>query len=501
MGSFFSQLEERVRESNSLVCIGLDPHPEDLPPHDTLLARTARDTQMSRFSLEWCIKLIELTAEFTAAFKPNIAFFEALGPRGISALQDVIAAIPAKIPVILDAKRGDIASTAEAYAQAAFDTLETNAVTVNPYLGYDSLEPFLRDAKKGVFLLCKTSNPGSSDLQDLPVLAETGKAPVSLYEHVARLAQSWNEKNNLGLVVGATYPEALKRARAVAPDLWFLSPGVGAQGGQLHAALQAGLRADGMGMLVSVSRSVSRATDPRQSAQILRDDINLIRQELQLEAAGETAMQGTGALAPNPVPEHLQQRIAEGLLQAGCVKFGKFTLKSGMLSPIYIDLRQLIGYPSLLAQVAEAYIAILKSLNFDRLAALPYAAVPVATAISLQSGWSMIYPRKEAKGYGTNAEIEGVFQTGERVVVVDDLVTTGGSKLEAIRKLSAAGLRVEDVVVLIDRQSGAGEALAVDGFHMHSVFNLTQLLDIWEKNQQVEGRYLHATRLFLKQQA
>ena len=150
--------------------------------------------------------------------------------------------------------------------------------------------------------------------------------------------------------------------------------------------------------------------------------------------------------------------LADGLLEAGCVKFGQFTLKSGLESPIYLDLRQLVSYPALLAQVAAAYVPILRGLSFDRLAALPYAALPIGAAISLQTGWPLVYPRKEAKAYGTKAEIEGLFSPGERAVVVDDLTTTGGSKFEAIEKLTAAGLQVSDVVVLIDRQSGAPEA-------------------------------------------
>jgi uridine monophosphate synthetase len=493
MESFFSQLEARVQEANSLLCIGLDPHPDDLPPHESLLARSAIEIHMALAAKETCIRLIELTADYAAAFKPNIAFFEMWGSRGLMALLDVIAAIPAKIPVILDAKRGDIASTAEAYAHAAFEMLETNAITLSPYLGHDSLQPFLRNPARGAFLLCKTSNSGSGDLQDLPVIAGTGRSPVALYEQVARLAQSWNVNDNLGLVVGATYPEALARARAAAPDLWFLSPGVGAQGGQLRTALQAGLRGDGSGMLINVSRNIARAADPRRAAELLRGEINDIRQQLQQEwEAGEAR--------PDPHAE-LNARVARGLLEAGCVRFGKFTLKSGLLSPIYIDMRQLIGHPTLLAQAASAYLPLLQQLTFDRLAALPYAAVPIGAAISLQSGWPLIYPRKESKEYGTRAEVEGVFNPGERAVVIDDLTTTGSSKFEAIEKLTAAGLQVSDVVVLIDRQSGATEALAEHGIRMHSVFDLTQLLDIWEETGQVDPRYMHATRLWLKGQS
>jgi uridine monophosphate synthetase len=274
MESFFTFLEKRVADSSSLLCIGLDPHVSDLeaPNADGALA--------------FCLKLVKQTARYAAAFKPNAAFFEQFGAPGWTALRQVIEAIQAEsqrlgslIPVILDAKRGDIASTAEAYAKSAFTTLGAHAITLSPYLGKDSIAPFLTYGEKGVFLLCKTSNPGASDLQDLPVLGSDSAdhAGSPLYIVVARLAQSWNTMNNIGLVVGATQTDALARVRAVAPDLWFLAPGIGAQGGDMEAALKAGLRRDGKGMLLPVARGISRAADPALAAAKLRDEIINIR--------------------------------------------------------------------------------------------------------------------------------------------------------------------------------------------------------------------------------
>jgi uridine monophosphate synthetase len=498
--TFFSRLENRARQVDSLLCVGLDPHLPDLPAPT---AEAARD---------FCLRLIEATAEFAAAFKPNSAFFEALGPQGIAVLIDVIATVPDSIPVILDAKRGDIASTADAYAQAVFHTFGAAAVTASPYLGRDSVEPFLTDPERGVFLLCKTSNPGAADLQDLQILAAGNQqyAGLRLYEHVALLAQSWNSRDNVGLVVGSTQPEALRRVRSLAPGLWFLAPGVGAQGADLRLALQAGLRADGLGMLIPVSRLLSRAADPRRAARDLRDQINCertvgmgagfvpgVKQGIEYKGISD---KGIGVardpLSPPPYPL-FSDPLADGLLDAGCVKFGKFTLKSGLESPIYIDLRQLVSFPALLGEVAAAYASVLRGLSFDRLAALPYAALPIGAAISLLTGWPMVYPRKEVKTYGTRAEIEGLFVAGERVVVVDDLITTGGSKFEAIEKLTAAGLKVSDVVVLIDRQSGAAESLAQAGYRLHAVFTLAQLLDYWEANGKVPAEQIAAAREFI----
>ncbi len=480
--SFFERLSQRVEAVKSLLCVGLDPHPADLVQPG---AEAARD---------FCLRLVEATFDIAAAYKPNSAFFEAYGPAGVVALKQLIAAIPGDVPVILDAKRGDIASSAEGYATAAFRELGVSAITINPYLGRDALEPFLADPEHGVFLLCKTSNPGAADLQDLIITSEAGAhGPYHLYEVVALQAQVWNERDNLGLVVGATQSEALRRVRQLTPEMWILAPGVGTQGGELQTTLEAGLRADGMGLLVTVSRGISRSDNPRKAAEEIRSSINQHRKALLQRHVTKTA--GIRRL------DFSITDIANGLLEAGCIKFGQFTLKSGMLSPIYIDLRQLVSYPGLLQQVAQAYLPILQQLKFDRLAGLPYAALPIATAISLQSGWPLIYPRKEAKTYGTKAEIEGVFNPGERVVIIDDLATTGGSKFESIDKLTSVGLKVEDVVVLIDRQSGAAEALRHAGYQLHAVATLTQLLDFYESSGKVPAEKIQAARDFIRSSA
>lgn len=191
--------------------------------------------------------------------------------------------------------------------------------------------------------------------------------------------------------------------------------------------------------------------------------------------------------------------LADGLLSAGCIKFGSFTLKSGLQSPIYIDLRQVITYPKLLKQIGAAYLPVLKELKFDRIAGLPYAAIPIATAVSLQGNYPMIYPRKEVKTYGTKAEIEGEYHAGETVVVLDDLATTGGSKFEAIEKLTGVGLVVRDVVVLVDRQSGAKESLVQAGYSMYSVLTISELLAHWEENGKVHKDKIGETRKFLEQ--
>ena len=190
-------------------------------------------------------------------------------------------------------------------------------------------------------------------------------------------------------------------------------------------------------------------------------------------------------------------KLADALLEVGCVKFGDFTLKSGQKSPIYIDLRRLVAFPDLLMDVAAAYAGIMQNLEFDLLAALPYAAMPIGTAISLHGGWGMVYPRKEVKGYGTKVEVEGVYDAEQRAVVIDDLISSGGSKLEGIIKLNDVGLEVRDIVVLIDRQSAGVDFMGEHGYKLHSVFTLPQLLEHWEKNGAVDAKMVAKTRAFL----
>ena len=275
METFFSFLEKRVEDSSSLLCIGLDPHIPDL-----------KETSAAS-ALDFCLTLVKQTAPYAAAFKPNAAFFEVFGAEGWSALKQVIEAISeeskrlgSKIPVILDAKRGDIASTAEAYAQSAFEHLGAHCITLNPYLGYDSIEPFISNPENGIFLLCKTSNAGSMDLQNVLVLPTGSDSPMPLYNYVAHLAQKWNVNNNIGIVVGATHPKIMGMIRASVPELWFLTPGVGAQGGELESTLRSGLRSDGKGLLIPISRGISRSSNPAKAAAEFRDQIVNIKRDM-----------------------------------------------------------------------------------------------------------------------------------------------------------------------------------------------------------------------------
>ncbi len=258
---FIDKLLSAGRRNKSLLCIGLDPDVTLMPKVDLF---------------EFNKAIVDATADLACAYKPNLAFYEALGIDGLKVLQKTIEHIPDYIPVIGDGKRGDIGNTAKAYAKALFETFGFDAATVSPYLGYDSVEPFLEYGDKGIFILCRTSNPGAVDFQSL---VDAQGRP--LYEAVARKAKNWDTRGNIGLVVGATYPDELKAIRQLCPEMPLLIPGIGAQGGDLASAVKNGIDARGEKAIIAVSRQIlyaSKGKDfaqaARHSAQGLRDDIN-----------------------------------------------------------------------------------------------------------------------------------------------------------------------------------------------------------------------------------
>lgn len=273
---FMQALRARWGAADSLVCVGLDPEPARFP------ARFAADEDAT---FNFCRGIIDATAPFVCSFKPQIAHFAALGQE--DALARLIAHVHDAhpgIPVILDSKRGDIGSTARHYATEAFDRYGADAVTANPYLGRDSVQPFLDRAERGVVILCRTSNPGAADLQDL--LVQSGDGPTRpLYQQVAEtIARDWNGNGNCALVVGATWPEQLREVRAIVGDMPFLVPGVGAQGGDVEAVVSNARTKGGTGLVVSSSRAVLYASSGNDFAQAaanaareLRDQINRFR--------------------------------------------------------------------------------------------------------------------------------------------------------------------------------------------------------------------------------
>jgi orotidine-5'-phosphate decarboxylase len=281
--TFLDRLRAAAEKHQSLLCIGLDPEPARFPPGIAPGAAGIHD---------FCARIVEATADLACAFKPQIAYFAA--HRAENELERLIARIRAvapHVPVILDAKRGDIGSTAEQYAREAFERYGADAVTLSPFMGLDSIAPYLRYQDKGVFLLCRTSNPGGDDLQ-AQRLADVPGQP-RLFEHVARLAQEdWNVNaipGQLGLVVGATYPQEIAQVRAIAPTVPFLIPGVGAQGGDAAAAVQAGWR-PGTPIVINSSRAILYASSGPDFADAARRAAESTRAALQAARASFTEL-------------------------------------------------------------------------------------------------------------------------------------------------------------------------------------------------------------------
>lgn len=270
--NFLDKLLTASRQQNSLLCIGLDPEPKRFPAR-------LHGIPVARAVAHFCRDIIEATAPYVCAYKPNLAFFEVLGPEGMYVFQEVLHAIPAEMPVIVDAKRGDLGNTARNYAATVFDVYGCDAVTVNPYLGYDSVAPFLAYHEKGVILLCRTSNPSARDFQDLLVQDEKGQVRP-FYEVVAQRVQSWNKEGNCGLVVGATYPQELHTIRSMCPDMPILIPGVGAQGGDLEASVLAGMDAFGERAIIAVSRSVLYAGNGSDYASVAANEVGVLRDRI-----------------------------------------------------------------------------------------------------------------------------------------------------------------------------------------------------------------------------
>lgn len=480
---FFKRLDDIVASKGTALCVGLDPRlsSTETAPHKKLMELNRR--------------LIEATAEFAACFKPNLAFYEAFGPEGIEALEESLALIPKDIPVILDAKRGDIDATAEAYAQALFGRLKADCVTISPYMGRDSAKPFLDWEDKGLFLLCRTSNPGAGAFQDLLVDSpQAGGGREPLYVRVARECLSWSPR--IGLVVAGNDLVALRAVRAAAPGAWFLAPGIGAQGGEPGPAMEAGCREDGRGILVNAARSVADAADPARAARELRDRMEEARKAA-LQKDRRPQAQGFG---PGPADStksaptkgdrsaELKRSLISALVATSCLKFGDFVLKSGKHSPFYIDLRRLVADPRAMALAGQAYASLAEGLGFVSLAGIPAAGLPLATAASLATGKPMIWPRMPVKEHGTGNRVEGDWRPGQRVLLLDDLITTGASKLEAAQILRGEGLVIEDLVVLIERGREGRKDMDKAGIRLHAFLHVRELFSACEALGLVDGR-------------
>jgi uridine monophosphate synthetase len=460
---FFARLDEIVTTRKTALCVGLDPRVSS-----TESEPGARILEINR-------RLISATAEFAACYKPNIAFYEAFGPEGLRALEASLALIPKEIPVIIDAKRCDIGATAEAYAQAIFGRLGADAVTLSPYMGKDAAEPFLAYPGKGLFLLARTSNPGAGALQDIPVGEGNGREP--LYIRTARECASWSP--SVGLVVAGNDLVALAATRRAVPGAWFLAPGIGAQGGDPAAAFAAGRRADGSGVLVVAARAVSEAADPAKAARELRDAMEAARAKVAAAVPSYGKGAGFGPSAADAAG--LRKDLIAALVKTECFRLGDFVLKSGKKSPFYIDLRRLVSDPEAMRLAGKAYASLAQGLVYARIAGIPAAGLPLATAASLETGRPMAWPRMPVKEHGTGNRIEGAWARGEKLLLLDDLITTGASKLEAVDILRGEGLVVEDLVVLIERGKEGRRDMEAAGIRLHAFIHVREFFAACEE--------------------
>ncbi|WP_259729425.1 MULTISPECIES: orotidine-5'-phosphate decarboxylase [Synechococcales] len=572
--NFFVKLTDAMASRQSLLITGLDPNPEMLqtwtrhhPSSGSFLAQARR----------WIKAVIDATGDHVCAYKPSLGFYQALGPIGIELLHEVRELVPRDMPLILDAKHGDL-NTSSALAQYVFRELGADALTLSPLAGQDIVAPFLLYPDRAVVITCHSSNPGARVFQHHP------DEDRPLYTTVVRESQLWATAEQLLLEVGTSDPAVLARVRSAAPERFLILRSLWEQEERLEALLQAGLNASGDGLLLPLPQHLLVEKGMAAGTSALRIQIETMRHRwlsnvadrcdlwlpapetgaaaavlggsagAVLEGNGEEgdgedvdgeegAALGAGAgkggggplnaVASSSVGtragrkgkasaqnaegngaarssggrgagrhadavgtesdgakregagrtslvssvDPLDELIVE-LFDVGCLLFGEYVQASGAIFNYYIDLRQIISDPNLFHRVLHAYAGQLEGLRFDRIAGIPYGSLPTATGLSLKLHLPLIYPRKEVKAHGARRLIEGDFNEGETVVVVDDILITGGSVLEGIGKLETSGLVVRDVVVFIDHGGQARQRLADAGYRTHAVLMIPRITNV-----------------------
>jgi uridine monophosphate synthetase len=469
--SCFVTLTEAISSRQSLLITGLDPNPEMLqtwarshPGGGSFLSQARR----------WIKTVIEATSDHVCAYKPSLGFYQSLGPIGLELLHEVRSLVPGDLPLILDAKHGDL-NTSSALAQYLFRDLGVDAVTLSPLAGQDIAAPFLLYGDKAVVITCHSSNPGARAVQHHPDEANP------LYLTIVRECQGWGTPEQLLLEVGTSDTAILERVRREAPERFLILRSLWGEEERLESLLQAGLSSSADGMLLPVPQNLLVEDDIGALTGALKRQIETMRQRVAQTRAGNGASCTVWLpppleqrLEPAEAPDNLDALIVD-LFDLGCLLFGRFLQASGQVFDYYIDLRRVISDPNLFHRMLHAYGQLLEGLIFDRIAGIPYGALPTATGLSLQLHRPLIYPRKEVKAHGARRLIEGDFLEGETVVVIDDILITGGSVLEGIAKLETSGLTVHDVVVFIDHGGEARSRLAQAGYRSHAVLDIGRI--------------------------
>ena len=459
--NFFDKLNAAIARNQSLLFVGLDPNPEMMPVRYSF----KKDTNIIPDLWDWLQYQIAQTSDLVCAYKPTFGFYAALGGQGLELLQQTLKAIPADIPVILDAKHSDL-NTSTVFARTIFETWRVDAITLSPYAGQDNIAPFLVYPGKAVFILCCTSNPTAIALQHYPTTAP-------LYLQVVKESKTWGTPEQLGLEVGTTVPDVLAHIRAVAPERVILARSIWTEGSDFNRIIAAGLNNNGDGLLIPIPQDMLVSDHPSVAIRSLRDEINQTR--IQVVSEGSTC----SVWFPDVclLNQHPQLDLILQLYDIGCIMFGNFVQASGATFPYYIDLRKIISNPQIFHQILNAYANILKDLNFDRIAGIPYGSLPTATGLSLRLNCPMIYPRKEVKAHGTRRLVEGSFYPGETVVVVDDILISGKSVMEGAQKLKSVGLNIHDIVVFMDHEQGVKDRLRENGYHAHAVLTISEITE------------------------
>ena len=478
---FFVQLTEAIAARQSLLMTGLDPNPEML--QSWAQRRGMANRSFLSQARHWIKAVVEETSPHVCAIKASLGFYQALGPLGLELLLEVRDLVPRDLPLIIDAKHGDLNSST-ALAHYLFRDLAVDAVTLSPLAGQDIAAPFLLYADKAVVITCRSSNPAAKRIQYHP--SETDP----LFLQIVRECQLWGTPDQLLLEVGTSDPAVLAQVRAAAPERVLMLRSIWSEEERLDGLLKAGLNPTADGLLLPLPQNLLVEDDLGDQAAAVKAMINRRRERWLVQQPGQPAESCTiwlPGLEPDPTTpaagqtpgaDPLESLILD-LFDIGCLLFGEYVQASGAVFNYYIDLRQIISDPNLFHRVLHSYCGLLEQLEFDRIAGIPYGSLPTATGLSLQLHKPLIYPRKEVKAHGARRLIEGDFNDGDTVVVVDDILITGGSVLEGIQKLESSGLVVRDVVVFIDhggsRDRQARERLAAQGYRCHAVLDIERI--------------------------
>ena len=474
---FFVQLTEAIAERQSLLVTGLDPNPEML--QSWALRHGMGNRSFLSQARHWIKAVVEATSPHVCAIKASLGFYQALGPLGLELLLEVRDLVPRDLPLIIDAKHGDLNSST-ALAHYLFRDLAVDAVTLSPLAGQDIAAPFLLYADKAVVITCRSSNPAAKRIQYHPSEADP------LFLQIVRESQLWGTPEQLLLEVGTSDPAVLALVRRAAPERVLMLRSIWSEEERLDGLLEAGLNHAADGLLLPLPQNLLVEDDLSDQAAALKALINQRRQRwldqhpeqrassCELWLANPKGDQPSSDVDVDPLAE-----LIIDLFDIGCLLFGEYVQASGAVFNYYVDLRQIISDPNLFHRVLHSYSGLLEQLHFDRIAGIPYGSLPTATGLSLALHKPLIYPRKEVKAHGARRLIEGDFNEGDQVVVVDDILITGGSVLEGIAKLESSGLVVKDVVVFIDhggqRDRRARQRLEDKGYRVHAVLDIPRI--------------------------